>query len=94
MFIMQPRMSMADLADTLSSRMDRPVRDMTGLDGTFAINLQFALNPGPAISDDAPHAPTAMEALQEELGLRLEAQKGEIEVLTVIEARKKPRESE
>jgi len=37
MYIDDRRMTLAVLADTLPSRMDNPVRDMTGIPGAFAI---------------------------------------------------------
>lgn len=85
-----PRMSMADLATVLSARLDRPVRDLTRLDKTFAIELDFAADPGPAAAGDAPRPPTAQEAL-DQLGLRLEARKTEVDILVVQDALKKPR---
>jgi uncharacterized protein (TIGR03435 family) len=69
--------------------LDRPVVDRTGLTGTFNIRLQFtrddpqepSLAPSP---DDA--APTIFEALQQQLGLKLEPTKAPVEVLVVDHA--------
>jgi uncharacterized protein (TIGR03435 family) len=40
-----PRMTMESLADRLSSFLGSPVVDMTGLDGTYAIDLEFEGDP-------------------------------------------------
>jgi uncharacterized protein (TIGR03435 family) len=88
-----PHMSLADLAGVLSTRLDRPVRDMTGLNGAFAIGLDFVADSMPA-GDDAPRPPTVFEAVQDQLGLRLEASRAGVEVLVVLDALKKPRQND
>jgi uncharacterized protein (TIGR03435 family) len=71
--------------------MQSPAVDRTGLSGTYDVNVRF-------ITDDelrdpnAPFGPTFEQALREELGLRLEKSKGEIEVL-VIDHMEKPSEN-
>ena len=68
--------------------MDGPVLDRTGLTGTFDFAIEFAPPPsnpfGPgAKSRPAPAAPTFVEALKEQLGLRLEPLTGPFDVLVI-----------
>ena len=68
--------------------MDRPVLDRTGLTGTFDFAIEFAPPPnnpfGPgAKSRPDPAAPTFVEALKEQLGLKLESQMGPFDVLVI-----------
>jgi uncharacterized protein (TIGR03435 family) len=71
-----------------SSGLDRPVLDKTGLAGTFDIAIEFTphfdgpLAPGAKFRPD-PTGPTFVEALKEQLGLRLESQTGPVDVLVV-----------
>ena len=55
MYIDDRRMTLAVLADTLPSRMDNPVRDMTGIPGAFAIVLDSAVE-APGTADDGAKA--------------------------------------
>jgi uncharacterized protein (TIGR03435 family) len=58
----------------------RPVIDRTGLSGKFDLSLEWVgeYNPPPDAS-----GPTFAEAMKEQLGLKLEAAKGPIEVLVI-----------
>jgi uncharacterized protein (TIGR03435 family) len=94
--------SMAAFAQNLSRFVAGIVVDKTGLTGTYDIDLTYALDPGingfgrdlppqagappPAANSDAP---SIFGALQEQLGLKLEATKGQIDVL-VIDSAEKP----
>jgi uncharacterized protein (TIGR03435 family) len=88
--------TMAMLAGGLQKLvLDRPVIDKTGLTGNFDFDLawrpdaaQFGGRGGtlPAASD--PDRPDIFTALQEQLGLRLEAQKGPGEIIVVDRAEK------
>jgi uncharacterized protein (TIGR03435 family) len=65
---------------------DRPVLDRTGLTGTFDFSLEWSLAPDPAQPvgpqpEDA--GPTFLEALQEQLGLKLKSAKGPVDVLVI-----------
>jgi uncharacterized protein (TIGR03435 family) len=88
------RMTMADLARTLSGPLERPVLNMTGLDGGFDVELLFAVENGTPPEESATHAPTVFEALQDQLGLKLEARRGEVDAIVVEEALKKPRDND
>jgi uncharacterized protein (TIGR03435 family) len=71
--------------------LDRPVVDNTGLTGTFDIRLTFTRD-DPQAPSMAPlpdgAAPTIFDALQQQLGLKLEPTKAPIEVLVIDHAEK------
>ncbi len=77
---------LAEMAPNPTSGVDRPVLDHTDLDGTFDISIEWAprLN-GPAPPGFTPDAdgPTFTEALQDQLGLKLESQTGPVDVLVI-----------
>ena len=78
------RASMPRLARFLAGpnvRLGRPVIDKTGLDGVFDFSLEWTTD---------PDGPSIFTALQEQLGLKLEAKKGPVEVLVVDHAEKVP----
>jgi bla regulator protein blaR1 len=80
------RVPVASLVKTLSSQVGRPVLDQTGLAGNYNFKFSFAPDLGqPATETDGP---SIFTALQEQLGLRLEAQKGPVEVLVIDSAQK------
>jgi len=95
--------TMTVLADGLSNILGRTVIDKTGFTGAFNVRLEFtrdavanfgANGPGtPGASPIAPapddsSRPTIFTALQEQLGLRLESQKGPVEMIVVDHAEK------
>ena len=70
--------TMAQIAAWLSAEgdTDLPIVDRTGLTGTFDLIIEFAPEHGPAITTDNP-IPTFQQALKDQLGLKLEKQKGD-----------------
>ena len=64
---------------------DRPVLDKTGLTGKYDFVIEFTpqlngpLPPGATFQPD-PNGPTFLEALKEQLGLKLEPDKGPVDV--------------
>ncbi len=86
---------MEALAGCLSVRLSRPVIDATGLTGEYDIMLDFVQEPSarPAFvpPDDAPApdppvlaaGPTLLNAVQSQLGLKLESKKAMIDVMIV-----------
>ena len=86
------QLTMARLAETLSLWVDRTVIDRTGLEGNFDIDLQWMADRplsggpgdfgrgGPPPSSDLP---SLFTALQEQLGLKLNPQRGPVEVLQI-----------
>ena len=75
--------TITQFADALSGTLDLPVIDETGLTGTFDIELKWT--PAEADAADAAVAlgPSIFTAIQEQLGLRLESQKGPVETLAI-----------
>ena len=86
--------SMESLADSIEGRfgVDRPVLDKTGLTGTYTIQLEatpeYVINHGDPETGDL----SIFTAVQNQLGLKLEPQKGQIEIL-VIDHIDKPSEN-
>jgi uncharacterized protein (TIGR03435 family) len=62
-------------------QLERPVIDRTGLSGNFDFALEWAPEQaGPDLPPD-PAGPTFLEALKDQLGIKLESQKGPAEVI-------------
>jgi uncharacterized protein (TIGR03435 family) len=75
-----------------------PVIDQTGLDGAYTFTLKWTPERLPNATEDpkkpdldAP--PSIFEALQEQLGLKLEKRKAPLEVLVVDRAERVPTEN-
>jgi uncharacterized protein (TIGR03435 family) len=93
---------MEALVQVLSNLMGRPVVDKTGLTGKYDFVLEWtpdaadarAQGFGDGINEPAPApgGPTIFTALQEQLGLRLESQKGPVQNI-VIDRAEKPSEN-
>ena len=88
--------SMATLVTYLTPTLDRPVVDKTGLTGNFDFDLRYdgattLVMPGrgraTAVSPDAPSdpakGPSIFTALQEQLGIRLDSERGSVDVLAI-----------
>ncbi len=75
--------TMRALAQFLSVDMRQPVTDETGLTGLYAFTLEWAVDPA------REAGPSIFTAIQEQLGLRLDARKAPVETL-VIERASKP----
>ena len=79
--------SMGDLALILKFFLDRPVLDQTGLTGRYDFRLQWTFDDSRAPADGtAP--PSLFTAMQEQLGLKLDAVKAPAEVLVVDKVEK------
>ena len=74
---------MATLARVLRARLGRVVYDRTGIEGFFDFQVNFA--PDDSVNADTP---SIFTALQEQLGLKLETQKGAVDVIIVDHADK------
>jgi uncharacterized protein (TIGR03435 family) len=61
--------------------LDRPVIDRSGISGRFNIHFEFVPNVALVSPDDA--GPSIFTALREQLGLKLSASKGPVEVLVI-----------
>jgi uncharacterized protein (TIGR03435 family) len=65
---------------------DRPVVDRTGLTGAFDMSVEWSLAPDPPQSSNSQvedAGPTFLEALREQLGLKLKSTKGLVDVLVI-----------
>jgi uncharacterized protein (TIGR03435 family) len=96
-FVLYPQMarlpgrnaSMAELASVLQrAALDRPVLDKTGLSGRYDFDLEWMPDEtqfggqGPQGTADTPK-PDLFAAVQQQLGLRLEAGRGPVDVLVI-----------
>lgn len=82
-FVSGMRATTADIARGLSRYLDRPVLDRTGLTAEFDFML-IVTPPGPSASGAAPATGGEIfTAIKEQLGLKLEADRGETEVLVI-----------
>jgi uncharacterized protein (TIGR03435 family) len=90
--------SLAEFSRDIQNFVDRPVLDKTGIIGLFDFRLEFASDentPGLAPGNPAAESssrPSLFTALQEQLGLKLEAAKGPNEFL-VIDSIERPSEN-
>jgi uncharacterized protein (TIGR03435 family) len=93
--------SMQDLADRLTALVNRPVTDATALKAKYDFTLTFSpegmngpMGPMPAPPASDPDAlPDVFAAVQSQLGLRLEAKKGPIEMIVIDHIEKTPTEN-
>jgi uncharacterized protein (TIGR03435 family) len=78
------------LMNGLSNLLGRPIVDQTGYTGTFDVELHFAPldNATPVANTNDSTLPSLFAALQEQLGLKLESQKGPAEILVIDHADK------
>jgi uncharacterized protein (TIGR03435 family) len=85
-------MTLSQLANYLSPRVERPVQDRTGLTGYFDVDLQWTAQEPLGTPDAArPVLPAALDpnglslftALQDQLGLKLESTRGPVDVLVI-----------
>ncbi len=90
----QPRMTMERLASQVGAQMGKPVSDATGLEGEYEVGLYWAPDSlssnKPDAADPGDTGPTLTQALQEQLGLRLEQKKGPVDFLVVDHVDKMP----
>jgi uncharacterized protein (TIGR03435 family) len=78
-----------------ANALDRPVLDKSGLDGRFDIHLEYAVNGSAQAVGSTPSDPAGASiftAIQEQLGLKLTADKGPVAVL-VIDHLERPTEN-
>jgi uncharacterized protein (TIGR03435 family) len=69
----------AGLTGVLSNELDRPVIDKTGLTGRFDLHFEWNRHPIPG----ATAGPSIFAAVQDQLGLQLESQRGPAETLFI-----------
>jgi uncharacterized protein (TIGR03435 family) len=89
-----------NFTEFLSRQTGRPVLDMTDLKGFYSFTLSYTPDQAPSVPgpDNGPIAESAVgaslfTAIQEQLGLKLEARKAPVEILVVDHAEKVPTEN-
>jgi uncharacterized protein (TIGR03435 family) len=97
------KISMPRLAEDLGRHLDRPVVDMTGLKGVFDLTLEWAPDESQTMPNrgggegqviaDSTAGLSIFTAVQQQLGLKLEARKGSAEILVIDHAEKIPTEN-
>lgn len=76
--------SMADVARNLQGELDRPVVDETGLKGRYDFTVKWLRPDAAPAAEDADSAlPGIFTALQEQVGLKVQPSKGEVDVLVI-----------
>jgi uncharacterized protein (TIGR03435 family) len=92
--------TMNRFAEFLARRMDLPVVDMIGLKASYSLTLDWVPEPrqsaeskGGAVAADSPAGPALPDAIQEQLGLKLETRKAPIEIVVVDHAERVPTEN-
>jgi uncharacterized protein (TIGR03435 family) len=77
--------TLRSFADFLAAQLGRPVLDKTGLTGLYDLDLQWTPDDNELQSPpgSAPNGPAIFTAIQEQLGLKLEAGKGPVEIIVI-----------
>ena len=86
-------MTMGALTTILSRFLRQPILDRTGLTGPYALDLQWTpepRTPAEAAAFDPAAGPSIYAAVQEQLGLRLEAKKTPLPVIVIDHAERVP----
>jgi uncharacterized protein (TIGR03435 family) len=83
-------LSMQMFANILAGHLDRPVMDQTGLSGIFVFTLRFdadqvRVQQSDPATPDAP-SPSLFQAIQEQLGLKLENRRAPVETIAIDHA--------
>jgi uncharacterized protein (TIGR03435 family) len=75
--------SMSALVDQLSAQVQRVVLDKTGLTGKYSLQLSWSPDDAPPAAADVATPPDIFTALEEQLGLRLQPGKADVDVLVI-----------
>jgi uncharacterized protein (TIGR03435 family) len=75
----------------LAAQSGQPVRDLTGLKGEYDFELYWL--PDSVAAADISAGPTLAQALQDQLGLRLESTKGPVDIVVIDHVEKVPTEN-
>jgi uncharacterized protein (TIGR03435 family) len=88
--IVSNRMTMDVLTTILSRFLRQPILDRTGLEGGYEIDLEWSPEPRAGEEPADPSRPSIYAAVQEQLGLKLEARKTPLPVIVVDSAERVP----
>jgi uncharacterized protein (TIGR03435 family) len=83
MSLQMENVSMGELAHNLQGALDRPVVDETELKGKYDFTLRWLRDDAPATAEADSNLPRLFTALQEELGLKIEPSRGEVEMMVI-----------
>lgn len=93
-FVTGQDVPMADLARLLEEPAGRPVFDETGLTGRYDFKIHFErVRRGPATSDASDPAPTIFDAVEHQLGLKLESSRADLDQLIIDAIEREPTEN-
>lgn len=87
------RVSMSDLAEKISEPLGRPVMDATGLTGRYDIHIDASAYLASAGNGQMDVMSLLFNALQQQLGVRLESRKDTPEILVIDSVEKTPTEN-
>jgi len=76
------------LTRVLSMKLERVVLDQTGLTGKYNFTLEWMPDQEKIEGNDAARPSSIFTAVQEQLGLKLEAKKGPVPVIVIEQAEK------
>jgi len=76
------RVNMRIFAEDLSRRLGRAVVDTTGLNGDYNFKFQYQPDPPGSAAADLT-GPTLRDALEEQVGLKLESRRGAVDILMI-----------
>jgi uncharacterized protein (TIGR03435 family) len=85
------RQPISRLTFLLTRRLDRPVLDLTGLSGNYDFTLD--ISGLPTSTSTGADGPSIFTAVQQDLGLKLEARRHPIDILVIDSANKAPIEN-
>lgn len=75
--------SMGELAHNLQGELDRPVVDETGLKGKYDFTMKWLRQDAPGGADADSNLSPLFTAIEEQLGLKVEPSKGEVEMMVI-----------
>ena len=88
------KFALSRLTFLLTRRMDRPVLDLTGLNGEYDYTIDLTgLGDHPGSTGDDGPGPSVFSAVQSDLGLKLEARKHPVEIIVIDSVSKVPIEN-
>jgi uncharacterized protein (TIGR03435 family) len=85
--------SIARFTEYLSRQFDQPVIDKTGLQGDFSFTLNWVPDVNPPVSRLDVFGPAGMQAINDQLGLKMETTRSSVEVLVIDHVERVPTEN-
>lgn len=85
--------SLTRFTEYLSRQLDQPAIDRAGLEGNFSFTLHWVPDINPPVSRLDVFGPAGIQAIQDQLGLKMEATRSSIEVLVIDHVERTPTEN-